>query len=476
MKDNHQLLITPRIHSHVAEYLADHTQVRAVYERTQGTVNIVFPGIIRENYQKFKKVFDERDMRHQIQFAHKPNKSSALVSALAHIPDARIDVASSGELESVIRAGFEGIRISGGGPKNATYISSLIKSYASIVVDSIGELHTVMQEVVLQGKQRHPILIRLNVDSVLSTGTESRFGILAEEVEEVLEIMVREKENIQFVGFAFHINADAKKMRKSMFEKTLEYTLRAGEQGLRPTEINIGGGFGVNYCNLEAEWNEYTSALVESVQTQRNHLGWNKSGLGYWSEQGVLRGSSQFAEQYKGEDQYQELASFLDSRIESYRSSIGEVLADHMLCLTIEPGRALLDSAGITVTRVLDKKKTSLGNNVLVVDMNRSQLGGSDQMYMLDPVIISNNESAKERKPFATYIAGNLCMKSDMVMRRKIYVPHEPHCGDLLIFINTAGYFMDFTESKMLMQPIAPKYAASLKDGEWECIEDTLFA
>lgn len=466
------LQLSPRIHSHIGEYLSDSTRVRSVYEKAGGAVNIVFPEIIVENYQKFRQVCEERGVRHQIQYAHKPNKSSALVSALAHIPSARIDVASSGELESAIRAGFEGIRISGGGPKNRHYISSLIKVDASIVVDSMSELNAVIQEVKLQQKWQYPVLMRLNVDSILSTGTESRFGILTHEIETVLEIMVREKEYVQFRGFAFHINADAKKLRKPMLEQTLAYTLNALNRGLHPTEINIGGGFGVNYCSSETEWNTFTTALIESVQTQYNHLGWNKSGLGYWSEQRVLRGSPQFAPQYKGEDQYEELSSFLDDTIESYRASVGEVLADHMLTLVIEPGRALLDSVGITVTEIVDKKHSSFGNNVLIVDMNRSQLGGSDQMYMVDPVVISDDESPKEYKSFATFIAGNLCMKSDMIARRKIYMPYEPHCGDLLIFINTAGYFMDFTESHMLMQPIAPKYVAYLTNGAWESIED----
>jgi diaminopimelate decarboxylase len=45
-------------------------------------------------------------------------------------------------------------------------------------------------------------------------------------------------------------------------------------------------------------------------------------------------------------------------------------------------------------------------------------------------------------------IYGNLCMEHDKILSRKIELPENIDIWDMLIFVNTAWYFSDFSDSE----------------------------
>jgi diaminopimelate decarboxylase len=48
---------------------------------------------------------------------------------------------------------------------------------------------------------------------------------------------------------------------------------------------------------------------------------------------------------------------------------------------------------------------------------------------------------------------------------RKIPFPRRPEIGDLLIYLNTAGYQMDSNESEFHQLPLPPKVVVDWEDG-----------
>jgi cell wall-associated NlpC family hydrolase len=48
----------------------------------------------------------------------------------------------------------------------------------------------------------------------------------------------------------------------------------------------------------------------------------------------------------------------------------------------------------------------------------------------------------------------------------------RPRPGDLLAFVNTAGYFMDFSATRALRQPVATKIAMYRDGGAWRWCRD----
>jgi diaminopimelate decarboxylase len=185
-------------------------------------------------------------------------------------------------------------------------------------------------------------------------------------------------------------------------------------------------------------------------------MSWNNSGLGFWAEAGGIRGAAKFSDFYRSRTQYQELDSLLAADT-AHHGRVGDFLLENMLELHLEPGRSLLDQVGVTVGRVLTQNHSLQGEHVLFLDMNRTHLNAIELEYMADPFHLPVH--APEGQSGGVYLSGNLCLPHDFLTRRKVFFTHIPKSGDLLAFVNTAGYHMDFTESATALQKTAQKLA-----------------
>ncbi len=251
MKKN-MIVRSPRIsaaaHPSVVSALQDPVVEKMVREHDSGSINIVFPDIAVENVRQFVRVGEELHVPLTVAVAHKPNKSQTIVREIAAQTQAHIDVASLGELHSAQRAGFSAGRICAGGPKNTAFLIACVTQGITISIDSVSELLRIIDICTKSDlSQKISVFVRVNVESILNEETESRFGILFEEVDRVISILSSNQSRLQFLGFACHINADAKKKRSAVFARLLDLTYQAMRMGLSPTHVNMGGGFRVNY-------------------------------------------------------------------------------------------------------------------------------------------------------------------------------------------------------------------------------------
>lgn len=65
-------------------------------------------------------------------------------------------------------------------------------------------------------------------------------------------------------------------------------------------------------------------------------------------------------------------------------------------------------------------------------------------------------------------------MESDFIRRTGVDFPVEPAAGDLIVFVNTAGYQMDSNESRFHEHPIPGKIAAIRTRQGWQPIHDEI--
>jgi diaminopimelate decarboxylase len=146
----------------------------------------------------------------------------------------------------------------------------------------------------------------------------------------------------------------------------------------------------------------------------------------------------------------------------------------HPVVIDIEPGRAALEQAGLTVLRV--RAVRNIGSRqVVVVDGNSRDLADSfGNEFLVDPVLVTTRHAAAE--PFAAAIASNTCKEDDFLARRYIPLPFRPAPGDLLVYVNTAGYEMDSKESSFHRLPLPVKVAAMKRAGGWRFITDNEFS
>ena len=73
--------------------------------------------------------------------------------------------------------------------------------------------------------------------------------------------------------------------------------------------------------------------------------------------------------------------------------------------------------------------------------------------FLLDPIhlartSLSKSDLAEEDEPVFGYVVGAYCLEQEFILLRKIKFQNVPAVGDLMVFVNTAGYMMHFFESQ----------------------------
>lgn len=470
------LPLTAKIVPGVAAVLDNRQLLSELTSALGSPLNILVPELVTDNVEGFKSAFKQLGLRGRVFFAHKCNRSDSIVRQLA-VADASIDVSSVNELGHALAAGFEGKRIEATGPKTPEFLYLCIQHGVTISIDSLEELQLLLAvRKSLPGAAQTPVLLRLCGFRSAHTrflNKGSRFGISIDKVDQAFDLLEDASKELRFLGFAFHLDTVSVPERMIAIENCVHLFEEAVARGFDPSVLNIGGGYKVNYLADENEWNAYTSALKEGVLGQRSTLAWQGNTFGMYVEQGKLRGNFNSYNYFDGTTGPAFLVDMLQQPLpEMPEVTAAEFLRDNMISLWIEPGRALLDQVGLTCAEVLSVRDSSNGDTLVALRMKRQDISFLDQEIFVDPVIIYQSEPAAAEEPVAVYFSGNLCLESDLIYRHKTYLRALPKPGDLVVFLNTAGYFMDFSASESIMQPIAKKVALCQRGSQFRWFAD----
>lgn len=300
----------------------------------------------------------------------------------------------------------------------------------------------------------------------------SRFGTPAGELTDLLDLLEKRADQVELTGVAYHLDTVELPEKAVALESCLAALDECRARGLRPRSLDIGGGFGVNYLADGAEWERWTTELGQAVLGRRPALTWEGHGYGLRAETGTLRGNLALYPSYRPVAGAAYLDRLLGTPAPERGRALGELLLDHMYDLDVEPGRALLDQCGLILTRVL-----SVTGEEVRLDLNARDVSLEEHGVQMDPVVIPRVEDRRtgDRRagPAGVHLLGNLCLEADLITRRKVFLPVVPRPGDLLAFVNTAGYFMDFSATNALHQPMARKVAVYRSGGvrRW-CLDE----
>lgn len=459
--------LRPRIAPNISRFLGNREMVHQLCDGFGSPLNIVFPDNIEENIKSFEDAYKKHMLRGRIYFTSKPCKSKALVRK-ASLYNVGADVSSSGSLDHVLSAGFAPDRIEATGPKNIDYILKCLQLDILINADSISELQSIKELHSKLGKSRKArVMVRLTGFSsprLHFTPQDGTFGTHIKDTPYVLDWLVTHKNIIDFKGFSFHVNDVNEQQKLVAIENALQLTFEALKRGLNPKGIDIGGGFAIQYADSAEEYADYVEQLKKSVLGKVEGQVWNNGGLGYKDHNGVVVGGPLFMNHAPTHSKGSELDFLMSQRSAEFgNASFSSVIRDSLLELYIEPGRAMLDQCGITLSRVAFTKDSTWGEQLVGLEMNRSNIHSLQIKNLCEPVIIPRSKSEKNSR--GLYLVGNLCLAYDMIQYNKIYPDVLPEWGDVVAFINTAPYMMDFTESETLMHPVAEKVAV-WQDGE----------
>ncbi|MFE3542871.1 decarboxylase [Nocardia sp. NPDC059177] len=443
-----------------ALFVEDPDAVRAALRQFGSPLHLVFPQAFTGNLAALREALDRARLGYRICYAHKVNRSAAFARTAAHA-GIGIDVASAPELRSALDAGFTGDRIEATGPKGAGMLAAARAAGVTVNVDNLWELET------LAGLGATEVLLRV---SGFAGSAPSRFGVDLAEFGTALALLVRHRDRVRLRGVAFHLDTASTAERVRAVEECLALIERAYAAGLTPTVLDIGGGLRQVFTADPTGYDAYDHALRAGLLGQGPVLHWGTSTFGYHVADGVVHGGAVFHKYANTDPAPALLTELLTAPLPGHGGrELGKVLADNLLELWLEPGKALVDQAGITVAQVEFVKRAGNGARLVHLNLSRDAVTAADQEVLIDPLVLTE---PAESAPAGVYFAGHLCLERDLVTQRQVRVERMPVPGDPVVFANTAAYHTDLSAAGASMHPAPAKIAAVWHDGRFVLCPD----
>ncbi len=447
--------LTALQHPMITQLIQQHENDLLKLTRGLGSpLHVVFPQIFSENVQRFKQVLSQLGIQGSILFAKKANKANCFVHACLD-NQIGIDVASIGELTKALSSGMTGERIGISGPdKVAGLLRVAIHHNCLIAVDSLDELRRIGALAQLYQRSCR-VLLRCQS----SSQTHSRFGLLDSEMGQAFQLCAEFPTHIQLLGFSFHLSGYDLASRAHMANHLIELCSEARKKGFNDCHIvNIGGGIPVQYIDAKV-WSQF-----KDLDLPQHYHALKKF-------EGFYPYSSQFAG-------VQAFIEILNTRIEP-ECTLAEKLKNNNIHLIVEPGRALLDQAGISLFRIQGIKSFKQAiepYSLLTVDGSSFSLSEQwfNSEYLPDPIILPQKDCATDE--FVACVGGASCLEVDMLTWRKIHFQQPVQIGDFCTYLNTAGYQMDSNESTFHDANIPLKVVVQVKNQmvDWYLDEQSL--
>lgn len=421
-----------------ASALIEHPSLlRQIADGVGGAFHVLHVPTFAQNLADFQDVFDQFGIDGLVCFAKKANKSTAWLRAVAE-SGAGVDVASLGEFRSALGHGVRGHNLVVTGPAKSDELLWLaVRHGALIAVDELSEL----ERAVAFGRAAEPA--RLLIRAVAAGQQGTRFGLGAAERKAAVHRCAAAGAAVRLEGFSFHLSGYDPAARAAEAGRLIAAIDEAREAGLPTGTISIGGGFAVDYVD-ESDWAAF-QAGSGPAQFHAN----KEFGGGFYPYHSPISGAKALVEVlntiYGGEE------SGLGG------ATVAEALRAKGVTLAVEPGRALLADAGVSVFEVQGFKwREHLHYGIATVA--GTSLSISEQWFeseFLPEPRLWPEGGEEQRTP--TSVGGASCLDSDMLTWRKLPLPRPPKRGDFLIYPNTAGYQMDSNESAFHELPIPKK-------------------
>ncbi|MCG2724975.1 MAG: diaminopimelate decarboxylase [Elusimicrobia bacterium] len=335
--------------------------------------------IILDSIKSYKTAFSKTDIL--FCYALKANSNNSLCSILAK-KGIGADIVSGGELFRALKAGFEPQKIvfSGVGKTEEELNYALKSNVLMINVESFDELE-ILKKVASKFKKIANFSIRINPDidphthKFITTGKlGGKFGVSLKEAFRMYEYSKKFK-FLNPIGMQVHLGSQIYSVKPYVMaiDLILAAIKKLSERGINIKYIDIGGGWGVD----EIRGMRPPAILAKAINSKIKHL----SGIK----------------------------------------------------LIIEPGRSLMASAGILITKVLYKKKSGDKNFIIVNgamnDFIRPALYGAKH-----PVY----SFSRNKKKLKADIVGPVCESGDF-LAKDIELP-LPENGDLLAIGSVGAY------------------------------------
>jgi len=433
-------------------------------------LNLIAPEPMAANLAELSRVASAHRLSFRAYFARKANKSLTLVDR-ALVLGAGVDVAGEQELAQTLSRGASGDDIVlTAAIKTRPLLELCANEGATCVIDNADEL-ALARAVAADGRRLLPIGFRLALSGAAPERPPTRFGMTAAEISELAAgLAPAGGDGLRIDGIHFHVDGYDPADRARGLREAIALADALTEAGHPPRWIDIGGGIPMRYLADPRQWDRFWEEQRAALRGERAPLTYLSHGLGLRSDGGGVAG----APNVYPVAQSLIRGPWLDAVLRADAGALGaptiaRAMRGRQLSLRCEPGRSLLDGCGMTLARVAFRKRGAAGDDLVGVEMNRTQLRTTADDAMLDPVLVRPPGAGEPSAPLDGYLVGAYCIERELISWRRLRFPAGVAVGDIVAFPNTAGYFMHILESSSHQMPLAHNLV--VRDGEPDALD-----
>jgi diaminopimelate decarboxylase len=321
-----------------------------------------------------------------------------LCLAMCHLitnNDVGLDVVSLGELETAISAHVppNNIYLHGNNKSEEEIISALTYGQVRIVVDNKSELELVIKMAESLGKQAKVLLrvtpgVEPDTHQYIKTGQEgSKFGIPLTEIVDIAAHCLANRQSVDLLGLHAHIGSQSHNL--GPYEEIVEifadlYEKLKQELNIELSELDAGGGLGIAYtedtkATAIYDWAKLLGESVKQAFEKRN-----------------LK----------------------------------------LPILLVEPGRAIVGTAGVTLYKTGFVKTLPTGTCYVAVDGGMAD-NPRPVTYQARYTAMVANAMPAPRPDAPQTIVGKYCESGDIIVK-DAYINAKP--GDYIVVFGTGAY------------------------------------
>ncbi|MEJ6018614.1 FAD/NAD(P)-binding protein [Corynebacterium sp. H113] len=448
--------LTGRLEPWMIELLEQPQVCESLVEQHQSPINVHHPAPVLRNINELTAAGQDFGVEVRVFMARKANKTLSIVDAMRDAGHG-VDVASQRELEQVLQRGVPGGRIIvSSAIKPDVFLTRAIDAGAVISVDAPAEANRAMAIAAERGT-RVQVAPRLAPDPATLPAT--RFGASVETWNSWLRTLGTSAHAedgagpIDVVGVHVHLHGYSASDRCIALEQALQIVDQARECGHAVEFVDLGGGVPMSYLDDRHQWDAFLEQRANLDSMHAEQFTWKNDPL-----QSIYPFHQ---EPTRGDWLRQLLGGMLTDG--GTRRSAADALASRGLRLHLEPGRSVLDGAGMTLARVAFLKERSDGVPLIGLEMNRTQCRTTTDDILVDPILVpcaSNGGSGRgsdrgASSVYSGFLVGAYCIEDEVIVRRRIVFPEGIAVGDIVALPNTGGYFMHILESASHQIPLA---------------------
>jgi diaminopimelate decarboxylase len=325
-------------------------------------------------------------------------KAFLCLAMAALVKDLRfgIDVVSEGELTTALQAGFppEKIFLHGNNKSHSELTLAIASKGTKIVVDSLSELQDIISLAKEADATVHIMVriipgIKLDTHSHNMTGhSTSKFGIPLSQLDELISLARQNSDHVQLLGLHAHIGSqgmDLPPYLQIVDVMADQYVAIKEKYGYEMPHLDLGGGLGIAYrpSDRPISLTVWAKALSESVKTK-----FKARGLA-------------------------------------------------LPALSLEPGRSIVGTAGVTIYRVGHTKQVSPKVNYLSVDGGMADNPRPSLYQAKYTAMVANRMEGQAGDEKDWTIVGRYCESGDIIVEE---VRLDAKRGDLIAIYATGAY------------------------------------